>query len=92
LAADSMTVRLKLKRIRVVEAVSDVTERLEVMVIDLRAVVKCPFCGLRTSKVHDIRRVRIKDLPVLGARTTLEPPRSRGSLPSSPRANKDARR
>ena len=71
MAPDSMTVRLKLKRIRVVEVVTDVTERLEVTVVDLRAVVSCPFCGLRTSKVHDTRRVRIKDLPVLGARTTL---------------------
>jgi transposase len=66
-----MTVRLKLKRIRVVEVVTDAAERLEVVVVDLRSVVTCPFCGLKTSKVHDTRQVRIKDLPVLGARTTL---------------------
>lgn len=36
---DSMTVRLKLRRIRVVDVVSDDTERLEVSVKDLRSVV-----------------------------------------------------
>jgi transposase len=71
LTPDSMTVRLKLKRIRVVEVVTDVTEQLEVVVADLRSVVTCPSCGLKTSKVHDTRRVKIKDLPVLGAKTTL---------------------
>jgi hypothetical protein len=53
LTPDSMTVRLKLKRIRVVEVVTDVTERLEVAVADLRSVVTCPSCGLKMSKVHD---------------------------------------
>jgi transposase len=71
LTPDSMTVRLKLNRIRVVEVVTDLTERLEVVVADLRSVVTCPSCGLKTSKVHDARRVKIKDLPVLGAKTTL---------------------
>lgn len=71
MSPDSMTVRLKLKRIRVIEVLIDLTERLEVVVQDLRSVVTCPFCGVKTSKVHDTRRVKIKDLPVLGARTTL---------------------
>jgi transposase len=66
-----MTVRLKLRRIRVVEAVVDVTERLEIVVSDVHSLVTCPLCGRKTSKVHDTRRVRIKDLPVLGAETTL---------------------
>ncbi len=69
MSPDSMTVRLK--RIRVVKVVADLNERLEVVVSDLRSVVTCPFCGLKTSKVHDTRRVKIKDLPVLGAKTTL---------------------
>jgi transposase len=71
LSPDSMTVRLKLRRIRVIEVVADLVERLDVVVSDLRSVVNCPVCGSRTSRVHDTRRVRIKDLPVLGARTTL---------------------
>jgi transposase len=71
LSPDSMTVRLKLQRIRVVEVVTDLRERLEVVVTDLRSVVRCPWCGFKTSKVHDTRRVKIKDLPVLGAPTTL---------------------
>lgn len=66
-----MTVRLKLRRIRVVGVISDETERLEVSVQDLRSVLKCPWCGLKTTKVHDVRRVRVSDLPVLGAKTTL---------------------
>ena len=68
---DSMTVRLKLRRIRVVEVISDETERLEVTVQDLRSVVNCPWCGFKSSRVHDVRRVRISDLPMLGAKTTL---------------------
>ena len=71
MSPDSMTVRLKLKRIRVVKVVADLSERLEVVVSDLRSVVTCPLCGGKTSKVHDVRKVRIRDLPVLGASTTL---------------------
>jgi transposase len=66
-----MTVRLKLKRIRVIEVEVDLTERLEVVISDLRSVVTCPFCGLSTTKVHDTRRVKVKDLPIFGAKTTL---------------------
>jgi transposase len=66
-----MTVRLKLKRIRVIEVEADLTERLEVVISDLRSVVTCPFCGLSTTKVHDTRRVKVKDLPIFGAKTTL---------------------
>ena len=68
---DSMTVRLKLRRIRVVEVLVDEIERLEVTVEDLRSVTVCPWCGFKTSKVHDTRRVRISDLPLLGAKTML---------------------
>jgi transposase len=58
-----MTVRLHLYRIRVVEVLVDFPERLEVVVKDLRSVVRCPWCGFKTSKVHETRRVRIKDVP-----------------------------
>ena len=45
-----MTVRLKLRRIRVIEVVSDETERLDVTVQDLRSVVVCPWCGSKTTR------------------------------------------
>ncbi len=42
---DSMTVRLKLQRIRVVEVVVDLTERLEIVVSDVHSLVTRPLCG-----------------------------------------------
>jgi transposase len=68
---DSMTVRLHLYRIRVVEVLIDLPERLEVLVRDLRSVVRCPWCGFKTSKVHETRRMRVKDLPSDGRPKTL---------------------
>ncbi|MQB02346.1 MAG: hypothetical protein GEU78_19330, partial [Actinobacteria bacterium] len=56
-------VRLHLQRIRVVEVLVDLPERLEVLVRDLRPVVRCPFCAFKTTKVHETRRVRVKDVP-----------------------------
>jgi hypothetical protein len=55
-----MRVRLHLFRIRVLEVVVDLPERLEVAVRDLRSVVHCPFCGFKTDKVHETRRVKVK--------------------------------
>jgi transposase len=68
---DSMTVRLHLYRIRVVDVLVDLPELLEVVVTDLRAVVRCPFCGFRTNKVHETRRVKIKDVPRGDQKVTL---------------------
>jgi transposase len=48
----------------------DEIERLEVEVADTRKVVRCPFCGFKTSRVHETRRVVVQDLP-LGRPTTL---------------------
>ena len=62
---------MHLYRIRVVEVLSDLPERLKVVVRDLRSVVRCPFCGFKTTKVHETRRVRINDLPSDGRRRTL---------------------
>jgi transposase len=59
---DSMTVRLHLYRIRVVQVLVDLPERLEVVVRDLRSVVRCPFCGFKTTKVHETRRVKVTDV------------------------------
>jgi transposase len=71
LAPDSMRVRLHLYRILVVEVLVDLPERLEVLIRDLRPVVRCPFCGFKTSKVHESRRVRVKDVPRGAQRVTL---------------------
>ncbi len=68
---DSMTVRLHLQRMRVVEVLVDLPERLEVAIRDLRSVVRCAWCGFKTSNVHETRRVKIKDLPQGGRPTTL---------------------
>ena len=68
---DSMTVRLHLYRIRVVNVLVDLPERLEVVVRDLRPVVRCPFCGFKTTKVHETRRVKVKDLARGRQRVTL---------------------
>lgn len=67
---DAMTVRLHLYRIRV-KVVADLPERLEVVIKDLCSVVRCPFCGFRTTKVHETKRKKIKDLPVSGRPVTL---------------------
>jgi len=53
-----MSVRLHLYRIRVIEVMIDLPERLEVVVRDLRSVVRCPWCSFKTSKVHETRRVK----------------------------------
>lgn len=70
MTVDSMTLRLHLHRMRVVEVAVDLPERLEVVVRDLRSRVHCPLCGFKTDKVHETRRVRIKDIPYGGPRTT----------------------
>jgi transposase len=71
LAPDSMRVRLHLYRIRVVEVVVDVPERLEVVVKDLRSVVRCPWCGFKTSRGHETRRTKVTDVPRGRQRVTL---------------------
>jgi len=62
---------LGLRRIRVVEVLEDVVERLVVAVEDLRTVVRCAHCGFLTARVHDRRRVRVHDLPHGGRPTVL---------------------
>jgi transposase len=71
LAPDSMRVRLHLYRIRVVEVLVDLPERLEVVIRDLRSVVRCPFCGFKTTKVHETRRVKLRDVPRGAQKVTL---------------------
>lgn len=68
---DRMSVRLHLRRIRVVAVVVDLVERLVVEITDVRRVVRCPHCGFKTTRVHDTRRLLVRDLPTRGRPTTL---------------------
>lgn len=68
---DRMSVRLHLRRVRVVAVLVDLMERLVVEIVDVRRVLRCPDCGFRTFRVHDRRRVKVHDLPTQGRPTTL---------------------
>jgi transposase len=59
-----MTIRLHLTRMRVVRVVEDEIDKVVIEVADTRRVVRCPACGDETSKVHETRRVEIRDLPL----------------------------
>jgi len=72
MSPDAMTVRLHLRRIRVIVVLVDLIERLVVEVCDTRRLVRCPHCGFRTGRVHDRRRVKVHDLPAQGRPTRLE--------------------
>ena len=71
MATDSMTIRLHLRGIAVDEVGVDEPDRLVVVVSSTNTRARCPFCGFKTSKVHETRIMRIRDLPVGGRRTTL---------------------
>ena len=71
---DSMTIRLHLRRLRVVEVLEDLIDRVTVLVADLRSVVRCPHCRLLTGRVYVRRRQRVHDLAHEG-RPTAEVPR-----------------
>ncbi|HSH59566.1 MAG TPA: hypothetical protein VK988_07980 [Acidimicrobiales bacterium] len=49
MAQDGMTIRLHLKRMKVVRVVEDEIDKLVVEVADTRTVVRCPACGPRRS-------------------------------------------
>jgi transposase len=66
-----MTVRLHLRRIRVIEVLVDLFDRLVVSVEDTRRVLRCPHCGFKTMSVHDRRTVKVIDV-AQGRPTTLE--------------------
>jgi len=67
-----MSVRLHLRRFRVVGVVVDLIERLVVEIVDVRRVVRCPHCGFKTTRVHDVRRLEVRDLPTRGRPTELQ--------------------
>jgi hypothetical protein len=66
-----MSVRLHLRRIRVIAVLVDAIEKLVVEIADVRRVVRCPYCGFKTVRVHDTRKFSIRDLPAHGRPTTL---------------------
>ncbi|HEX2064801.1 MAG TPA: ISL3 family transposase, partial [Acidimicrobiales bacterium] len=70
MAQDGMTIRLHLKRIKVVRVVEDEIDKLVIEVADTRTVVRCPACGHKTTKIHETRKVEVRDLP-MGRPTTL---------------------
>ena len=70
MAQDGMTIRLHLKRMKVVQVVEDDIDKLVIEVADTRTVVRCPACGHKTTKVHETRKVEVRDIP-LGRPTTL---------------------
>ncbi len=70
MAADGMTVRLHLKRFKVVRVVTDEIDELVIEVAGTRTVLRCPACGHKTKTVHETRRVLVRDVP-LGPPTTL---------------------
>lgn len=71
MASDVMTVRLHLRRIRVIDVIEDEIESLVVSVTDVRRVSRCPDCGFTTARVHDTRPVRVRDLESHGRPTVL---------------------
>lgn len=66
-----MTVRLHLRRIRVVKVLRDDEAELVVEVVDPQSVKRCPDCGTRRATVHETRSRRVRDLPSLGRPATL---------------------
>ncbi|MFP5331959.1 MAG: ISL3 family transposase [Acidimicrobiia bacterium] len=68
---DRMSVRLHLRRVRVIGVLVDAIEKLVVEIADVRRVVRCPYCGFKTVRVHDTRRFSVRDLPTHGRPTTL---------------------
>ncbi len=84
MAPDAMTVRLHLRRVRVLAVLVDPVEQLVVAVEDLRRVVRCPHCGFKTAVVHDRREVKVYDV-AQGRPTTLRWCRRRCQVPE--RAN-----
>ena len=70
MARDGLTIRLHLRRMKVVRVVVDEIDELVIEVADTRSVVRCPACGYKTTKVHETRKVIVRDVP-LGRPTTL---------------------
>ena len=71
MAADVMRVRLGLRRIRVLEVLVDEPVVLRVRVESTETRPRCPHCGFKCHRVHDVREREIRDLPASGRPVTL---------------------
>lgn len=70
-ALDAMSIRLNLPKMRVVEVVEDLPERLVIAIVAVAGWVRCWACGHKTRTVHETKKVRVRDLPFGGRPTTL---------------------
>ena len=71
MATDVMRVRLHLRQIRVLEVLVDTPAVLRVRVASTETRPRCPHCGFKCHRVHDVREREIRDLPVSGRPVTL---------------------
>lgn len=71
MAPDTMQVRLHLRLVRVLAVLVDALDELVVAVASTPGWSRCPHCGYRCRRVHDVRERRVRDLPVNGRPVTL---------------------
>lgn len=71
MAPDTMTVRLHLRATRVLAVLVDALDELVVAVASTARSSRCPHCGFRCRRVHDVRERRVRDLAVNGRPLTL---------------------
>ena len=71
MASDVIRVRLHLRQIRVLAVDVDTPEELRVRVESTVSRPRCPHCGFKCHRVHDVREREVRDLEVSGRRTVL---------------------
>ena len=71
MASDVIRVRLHLRQVRVLAVVVDTPTVLRVRVESTVSRPRCPHCGFKCHRVHDIREREVRDLEVSGRLTTL---------------------
>ena len=71
MAFDVIRVRLHLRQVRVLAVVVDTPIVLGVRVESTVSRPRCPHCGFKCHRVHDIREREVRDLEVSGRLTTL---------------------
>lgn len=59
-----MTIRLHLRGMRVLEVLTDDPSWLVVLVMASALRLRCRWCGFTTTKVHETKTVKVRDLPV----------------------------
>ncbi len=71
MASDVIRVRLHLRQVRVLAVVVDTPEELRVRVESTVSRPRCPHCGFKCYRVHDIREREVRDLEGSGRPVTL---------------------